>query len=72
MELSTKRFVDMTLKTRRIGSILKDLPTARVTLTDELKEIGIDLNAEQKIVVATYIDAQGKKLIMIEPEPSDA
>ena len=55
----------MEIITRRTAQIIRDLPLARLTLTNELLDIGIDIERES-LVLVTLVKEEGKKRIVIE------
>ena len=55
----------MEIITRRTAQIIRDLPSARLTLTNELLDIGIDIERES-LVLVTLVKEEGKKRIVIE------
>jgi hypothetical protein len=65
----------MDLISKRTASIVKQLPSAMITLTQELREIGIEvLEGYQtpQVTVCTYRTEEGKKIITIEAVQPDA
>ena len=57
----------MEIITRRTAQIIRDLPSARVTLTNELLDIGVDIEKEAQVFV-TVVKEDGKKKIVIEKQ----
>ncbi len=55
----------MEIISKRTGTIIRDLPSARLTLTNELIDMGIDIEREAMVIVTLASD-NGKKRIIIE------
>lgn len=57
----------MKIITKRKATIIRDLPSARLTLTNELIDIGIDIEKEsQDVWVSVAEDNSGRKMIVIK------
>jgi len=54
------------LISRRLCYITKDLPSARLTLTNELLDMGVDIETEEYVIVELRKGANGKKFAVIE------
>ena len=57
----------MEIITKRLGNIIKDLPSARLTLTNELIDLGIDIEKDSSVMIS-LVKQNGKKIIVIEKQ----
>lgn len=55
----------MEIISRRTAQVIKDLPSARLTLSNELLDIGIDIEKDATVLVSVVCD-NGRKKIVIE------
>ncbi len=55
----------MKIITKRKAPIIRDAASARLTLTYELIESGVDIDKEEEVTVSV-VESNGKKMILIE------
>ena len=54
----------MEIITRRTGTVIQDLPSARLTLTNELIGLGIDIEEDASVAIALVEDNGTRKIII--------
>ena len=58
----------MQIISKRLAPVIRDLPSAKLTLTNELLDIDVDYEKEATMVSVTVVKTNGKKQIVIEKQ----